>query len=104
MSYPSTAPSLQGWQNTAQMLAAIAVLEANQVTNTANIAANTTTANNAQPIAGQNTPGATGYSQLVAAPSTASSTGVAGQIAYDATHIYVCVATNTWVRATLATF
>ena len=40
----------------------------------------------------------------VAAPSTASSAGTAGQIAYDATHIYVCVATNTWVRATLATF
>jgi hypothetical protein len=40
----------------------------------------------------------------VAAPSTASSAGVAGQWAYDATHIYVCVATNTWVRATLATF
>jgi len=40
----------------------------------------------------------------VAAPSTASSAGVAGQWAYDATHIYVCVATNTWVRATLATW
>lgn len=41
---------------------------------------------------------------LVTAPGTATSTGVAGSIAYDATHIYVCVATNTWVRATLATF
>lgn len=40
--------------------------------------------------------------QLVAAPSTASSPGVAGQVAYDATHIYVCIATNSWVRATLA--
>lgn len=39
-----------------------------------------------------------------AAPSTASSTGTAGQITFDATHIYVCVATNTWVRATLATW
>lgn len=38
------------------------------------------------------------------APSTAGSAGVAGQFAYDATHIYICVATNTWVRATLATF
>ena len=38
------------------------------------------------------------------APATATSTGIAGQIAYDATHIYVCVATNTWVRATLATW
>lgn len=39
-----------------------------------------------------------------AAPATATSTGVAGTIAYDATHIYVCVATNTWVRANLATW
>lgn len=38
------------------------------------------------------------------APSTASSTGTAGTIAYDSTHIYVCIATNTWVRASLATF
>jgi hypothetical protein len=38
------------------------------------------------------------------APATATSTGIAGQIAYDATHIYVCIATNTWVRATLATW
>lgn len=45
-----------------------------------------------------------GVPQLVAVPSTAASTGVAGQIAYDATHIYVCIATNTWVRATLATW
>ncbi len=38
------------------------------------------------------------------APATATSTGTAGQVAYDATHFYVCVATNTWVRCTLATF
>jgi hypothetical protein len=41
---------------------------------------------------------------IVAAPGSATATGKAGQIAFDATHIYVCVATNTWVRATLATF
>jgi len=34
----------------------------------------------------------------------ATSTGKPGQIAYDATHVYVCVATNVWVRALLATF
>ena len=39
-----------------------------------------------------------------AAPATAASTGTAGNIAYDATHIYVCIATDTWVRATLATW
>lgn len=38
------------------------------------------------------------------APTLSTDTGVAGQIAWDATHIYVCVATNTWVRALLATF
>ena len=41
---------------------------------------------------------------IVAAPATATSTGKPGQIAYDAGHVYVCVAVNTWVRATLATF
>jgi hypothetical protein len=40
----------------------------------------------------------------VAAPSAATSAGVAGTWAYDSTHIYVCVATNTWVRASLATW
>jgi hypothetical protein len=35
-------------------------------------------------------------------PSTASSSGVTGQIAFDGTHIYVCVATNSWVRSTAA--
>ena len=41
---------------------------------------------------------------VVAAPATATSAGKPNQIAYDATHIYVCIAANTWVRATLATF
>jgi hypothetical protein len=38
------------------------------------------------------------------APGSASSTGVAGQIAYANGFIYVCVATNTWQRAALSTF
>lgn len=41
---------------------------------------------------------------IVEAPAAADSTGIAGQIAYDATHIYVCIATNTWVRGDLATW
>jgi len=41
---------------------------------------------------------------IVAAPATATSVGKAGSIAYDPTHIYLCVATNVWVRALLATF
>jgi hypothetical protein len=38
------------------------------------------------------------------APATAASAGTAGMVAYDATHLYVCVAANTWVRVALATF
>lgn len=41
---------------------------------------------------------------LAAAPSTASDTGVPGEIRFDATHLYICVATDTWVRALLVTF
>jgi hypothetical protein len=41
---------------------------------------------------------------FVAAPSTATSAGIAGQVAFDATGLYVCTATNTWRKATLATF
>lgn len=37
-------------------------------------------------------------------PATSTSTGTAGQIAFDATHFYACVATDTWVRAPLATW
>ncbi len=35
---------------------------------------------------------------IAAAPANATSPGFAGQIAYDATHVYHCVATNQWVR------
>lgn len=45
-----------------------------------------------------------GFPNWVTAPALATSTGTAGQVAYDATHFYVCVATNTWVRVALATF
>ncbi len=37
-------------------------------------------------------------------PATAASAGTPGMIAYDATHLYLCVQTNTWVRVALATF
>ena len=42
--------------------------------------------------------------QFVLAPANATAVGKPNQVAYDATHFYVCIATNTWVRATLATF
>jgi hypothetical protein len=37
-------------------------------------------------------------------PATASSTGTQGTICWDAGFIYVCTATNTWVKAALATW
>jgi hypothetical protein len=37
-------------------------------------------------------------------PATMTSTGIAGQLAYNSSHVYVCVATNTWRRASLGTF
>ena len=40
----------------------------------------------------------------VGAPGTASADGKAGTIAYDASYLYVCVATNTWKRVALATW
>lgn len=39
-----------------------------------------------------------------AVPATAASTGIAGQVAYDANYIYVCIATDTWKRAALTTW
>lgn len=56
---------------------------------------------------GGTTPAAGTFSLLVTSantPANATATGVAGTIAWDATHVYVCVATNTWVRATTATW
>jgi hypothetical protein len=38
------------------------------------------------------------------APATATSTGTAGDVRYDADYIYICVATNTWKRALLSTW
>lgn len=43
-------------------------------------------------------------SALNTAPSSASDTGTTGEIRVTATYIYVCTATNTWVRTALATW
>ena len=37
-------------------------------------------------------------------PATAGAIGHQGSIAWDANYIYVCVATNTWKRAAIATW
>ena len=44
------------------------------------------------------------FSNFVAAPATATSAGTPGQVAFDATHFYCCIATNTWTRVAMATF
>jgi hypothetical protein len=41
---------------------------------------------------------------LQTAPATATSPGSLGEIRYTADYIYVCIATNTWVRADLVTW
>jgi hypothetical protein len=38
------------------------------------------------------------------APASATATGTVGEIRVTATHIYVCTATNTWVRSALTTW
>ena len=42
--------------------------------------------------------------QFVPAPANSTASGTPNQVAYDATHFYVCISPNTWVRTTLATF
>ena len=37
-------------------------------------------------------------------PPTISSSGTKGQIAANETHLYICVATDTWRRVALSTF
>lgn len=44
------------------------------------------------------------FPNFVTPPTTATSSGTPNQVAFDATHFYVCIATNTWVRCALATF
>jgi hypothetical protein len=38
------------------------------------------------------------------APATASDTGTAGDVRYDASYVYICTATNTWKRAAITTW
>jgi hypothetical protein len=48
--------------------------------------------------------GAQGAGAAVSVPANASATGTAGTWAYDSTHAYFCVATNTWCRVEIATW
>ena len=42
--------------------------------------------------------------EIVTAPGSATSNGVAGQIAYDSGFMYICIATNTWRRVAIASW
>lgn len=45
-----------------------------------------------------------GFIRFVTPPATSASAGVAGQVAYDATHLYLCVGPSSWIRFTGSTF
>jgi len=38
------------------------------------------------------------------APSSPTSKGIAGDMAYSSSYLYICVAANTWKRLTLSSF
>ena len=40
----------------------------------------------------------------VSYPASAISTGTVGQVAWTSQHLYVCIATNSWVRANVSTW
>jgi hypothetical protein len=43
-------------------------------------------------------------SPFVPAPASATAQGEVGDLAADTSYIYVCVAQNTWLRASIATW
>ena len=53
---------------------------------------------------GQQGPAGAGGITIVSAPATSTSTGSVGQIAYDSSYVYICVASNSWVRVTRETW
>lgn len=48
--------------------------------------------------------GPTGAAIATTAPASATAAGVTGTLAFDATHIYVCVASGQWIAATASSF
>ena len=45
-----------------------------------------------------------GFPNWVTVPALATSTGTAGQVAYDSGFFYICISTNVWKRVAIATF
>lgn len=46
--------------------------------------------------------GGGGSASFVSPPTSSTSNGTAGAIAYDSNYFYICIATNRWVRTSLA--
>ena len=44
------------------------------------------------------------FPNFVTVPANSTASGVAGQVAYDSTHFYWCVSSNSWVRVAGSTF
>jgi hypothetical protein len=44
------------------------------------------------------------YAEIVIPPVSASASGIAGQVSYDSSFLYVCVDTDTWLKASIATW
>lgn len=42
-------------------------------------------------------------SVINATPASSSAAGIKGQIAYDGSFVYICIATNSWIRAAIST-
>jgi hypothetical protein len=61
-------------------------------------------ANSSDPTASFDADGYNARIRLSIPPATSTSAGEAGEIRWDSGFIYVCVASNTWKRATLNTF
>lgn len=68
-------------------------VQVNGNVSTADVIATGDVGGNTMSVSGMNT-----------APASATATGTEGDIRWTAGHVYLCTATNTWVRAALATF
>lgn len=55
-------------------------------------------------IVGTITGGGTGSGGYVVAPSSATSICTTGQYSADSSYFYICEATNTWLRTSIATW
>jgi hypothetical protein len=64
----------------------------------------TTFANTGATIAGNLTVNGSCHLANVRVPTLANSAGTAGQITWDSSYVYICIAANTWKRANISTW